>query len=284
MRTLVIGATGILGSNIIKTFSEDNKSDIYGTIRNDSQLNNFRINLRENLFQINDANDDETIKHLLYRIEPDVVINCLSLSTAKLKKENADSIFDIYSKLPHKLSKICKENHTRYINISSDGVFSGNKGNYKETDTPDPVDKYGISKMLGEVSGKHSINIRTSFFGHSISREYGLLDWFLSQKEKCFGYSEYRFSGIPAIILARIIKDHVIPNKELTGTYHIGGPSITKYDLFKLIASVYKKEIIIDKDENAVADRSLNSSKFLAETDYKFPNWTKMIEMMHSFD
>ena len=284
MKTLVIGATGLLGSNIMKVFSQDSVSDIFGTIRHDSQSKNFEAQLRGNLFNINDANDIGSINNLLSKIKPDVVINCLSLNIGKLQKKNVDRMYHIYSKLPHKLSKICKENQARYIHISSDAVFSGKKGSYRETDTPDPIDNYGASKLLGEISGDHAINIRTSFFGHSLSKDYGLLDWFLSQEEKCSGYNEYYFSGIPAIILASILKDYIISNKKLSGIYHIGGPVINKYDLLKLIALVYKKQIVIEKSKEYSFDRSLNSEKFMKETCYKFPNWTKMIEMMYSFD
>ncbi|SVD55903.1 uncharacterized protein METZ01_LOCUS408757, partial [marine metagenome] len=181
-----------MGSNILKIFSQVNGNYVFGTIRRDSQSKLFKAQMRVNLFTINDANNIGLLNNLFLTIEPDVVINCLGLSSAgKLKKKNTDHNYEIYSKLPHKLSIICKENNARYIHISSDGVFSGKKGNYKETDTPDPLDNYGKSKMLGEVIDKNSINIRTSFFGHSISKDYGLLDWFLSQKEHCFGYSEY---------------------------------------------------------------------------------------------
>ena len=282
MKTLIVGATGLLGSNILKTFSQVSGNYVFGTIRRDSQSKLFKAQMRENLFTINDANNIGLLNNLFLTIEPDVVINCLSLSSAdRLKKKNTDH--NLYSKLPHKLSIICKENNARYIHISSDCVFSGKKGNYKETDTPDPLDIYGKSKVLGEVIDENSINIRTSFFGHTIERNYGLLDWFLGQDKKCFGYNKYIFSGMPAVILSMISRDVVVPNQEMKGLYNIGAPAISKYALLELIADVYQKSINVIKEDSIEVNRSLDSTKFFKESGYKLPSWREMIEAMHSF-
>jgi len=74
------------------------------------------------------------------------------------------------------------------IHISTDGVFSGDRFNYDETDDPDPTNLEGACKLQGEVIYGDALTIRTSFFGHTIDRNYGLVDWFLGQEKNCFGY------------------------------------------------------------------------------------------------
>ena len=85
-----------------------------------------------------------------------------------LKSIHVNSLF------PHLLSDYCSEIGTRLIHISTDCVYSGNKGNYSENDIPDPLDFYGRSKLLGELSNNNAITIRTSIIGPEINTSKGL--------------------------------------------------------------------------------------------------------------
>ena len=152
-----------------------------------------------------------------------------------------------------------------------------------ESDFTDARDIYGKSKALGEVDYPHTITLRTSTIGHELNSAYGLLDWFLSQNKFCKGYSSAIFSGVPTVILAQIIRDIVIPHKELSGIYHVAAKSINKHELLKLIAEVYGKCIQIIPDDSLVIDRSLNADKFRAATGYVAPEWLELIRVMHTY-
>jgi dTDP-4-dehydrorhamnose reductase len=88
---------------------------------------------------------------------------------------------------------------------------------------------------------------------------------------------------LPTIVFAQIIRDIVIPHKNLSGLYHVASQPINKSDLLGLIAKVYGKSIQILPDERLVIDRSLNSNKFLVATDYVAPEWPELIRMMHAY-
>ncbi|MGH1407477.1 MAG: sugar nucleotide-binding protein, partial [Rhodomicrobiaceae bacterium] len=181
----------------------------------------------------------------------------------------------------HQLSRLCREENARYIHISTDCVFSGSRGDYIESDFADTNDLYGRSKFLGEVHQPHSVTIRTSTIGHELTTKYGLLEWFLSQKSQCKGFKHAHFSGLPTVELARVIRDHVSSNKDLTGLYHVGATSISKYDLLKLIANIYNKDIDIIEEQKFIIDRSLNSSRFTKKTGYIAPTWPELIQAMY---
>ena len=167
--------------------------------------------------------------------------------------------------------------------MSTDCVFAGDKGGYRESDPSDAKDLYGRSKYLGEVSYPHTITLRTSIIGHELQSANGLIEWFLSQQEKCSGYTRAVFSGVPTVVLAKIIRDVVIPRPELHGVYHVAGHPISKYDLLKLVAQVYGKSIDIVPDDQVVIDRTLNSERFQKATGYSVPEWGKMIELMYKY-
>ena len=121
-------------------------------------------------------------------------------------------------------------------------LFSGLNGNYKEDDVSDAIDLYGKSKYLGEVACKNSVTLRTSIIGHELNTCNGLVDWFLRQQGTCLGYENSIFSGLPTVVLAKIIKNIVIP-KKLTGLYHIGSEPISKFNLLKIIDNSFTKAI-----------------------------------------
>lgn len=190
----------------------------------------------------------------------------------------------INAMLPHRLSRLCELAGARLVQISTDCVFSGEKGNYRESDPSDAKDLYGKSKFIGELSSPHTITLRTSIIGHELQSAHGLLGWFLSQEERYNGYAKAIFSGLPTVVLAQIFRDEVIPRPELSGVYHVAGQPISKYDLLKLIATVYGKQIEIVRDDKFVIDRSLNAERFREATGYVAPEWPTLIKTMHSYN
>lgn len=167
------------------------------------------------------------------------------------------------------------------MHMSTDCVFSGQRGRYAETDLPDAIDLYGRSKLLGEVSGNRSITLRTSIIGHELQSQHALINWFLAQEGRCFGHRKAIFSGFPTVVLAEIIRDVIIPRDDLAGVFHVAAEPISKYDLLKLVAETYGKEIEIIPDDSVVIDRSLDSSRFNKISGFVPPSWPAMIAKMH---
>jgi dTDP-4-dehydrorhamnose reductase len=169
------------------------------------------------------------------------------------------------------------------VQISTDCVFSGRQGGYRESDPTDATDLYGQSKFIGEVrDAAHAITLRTSIIGHELASCHALVDWFLSQQGRAPGYSRAVFSGLPVNEFARVIRDFVLPHPELHGLYHVSARPITKCELLRLIARVYGKDIEIVPDDAVVIDRSLNSERFTQATGYVAPDWPALIESMRN--
>ena len=210
-------------------------------------------------------------------------MNCIGIvKQSKLMNDYIQMIY-INSVLPHKLAKICKKFQSKLIHFSTDCIFSGNKGLYKEDDISDAQENYGRSKFLGEVNYGDSITLRTSFFGHQIKSKYSLLEWFLSENNKCQGYVNHIYSGLPTLEIARIVKEIIFKYPKISGLYHVSNDPINKYDLLKLIKKIYKKNIKIIKNTDTTLNRSLDSSLFREKIGYKPPSWELLIKQMHKF-
>ena len=107
-------------------------------------------------------------------------------------------------------------------------------GNYAEENEPDADDLYGLSKRLGEVLSETSLTLRTSIIGHELNSNLSLLDWFLSQESKVKGYKKAIFSGLTTIEIGKVLEKIILPNKDLSGLFHLSVNPISKYDLLNL--------------------------------------------------
>ncbi len=283
MKILVIGASGMLGSTMLRVLGQETNWDVFGTIRNSGAKRFFSNGLAARLIDGIDIEHDDVLLNLLEHIRPNVVINCAGLTKHKSEADNPSISIRINSLMPHRLASLCKLAGARLVHISTDCVFSGQKGHYTETDPADASDVYGKSKALGEVHYPHTITLRTSIIGHELQSNYSLLDWFLSQTGSCKGYTRAIFSGFPTVVFAQLIRDIVLPRNDLNGLYHVAAQPIAKFDLLKLIAKEYGKSIDIIADDKMVIDRSLDGSPFCAATGYVAPPWDEMIKTMHAF-
>ena len=286
MKILILGCNGLLGNTLTKYFFQKSCYETFGFLRDATKLRFFNKEYLENLFLINDVLDIEYLKMKIKELKPDVIINCIGM-TNKIKKQDigfVEKYISVNSIFPHNLKELCFELGIRLIHFSTDCVFSGNKGFYNESEHPDPIDIYGRSKLLGELEFENTITIRKSAIGHELVSKNGLLEWFINQQEKVLGYKETIFSGLTVLELASIIDMYILPNQDLSGIFHISGQPISKYDLLKIIADVYQKQINIIPDHLIKVDRSLNAENFSKLTGYKTKSWKSLIKSMSEFN
>jgi dTDP-4-dehydrorhamnose reductase len=281
VRVLVLGASGMLGSAMLRTFAKSEGYAATGAVRSVS-TRMAEIAGDAPLIAGLDAENSDSLARIIAKARPNVVINAVGL-VKQLKGGNAvTSAVPINTLLPHRLQAFAEIAGARLVHVSTDCVFSGSKGDYLESDKTDAADVYGLSKYLGEVSGNNAVTLRTSIIGHELCSANGLVDWFLAQNQGIKGFTKAIFSGLPTMELARVIRDFVLPHPELTGLYHVSADPIAKYDLLRLVGAAYGHDIAIAPDTSLVIDRSLNSDRFRAATGYTPPSWPDLVETMKS--
>ncbi len=283
MKILVLGASGMLGNAVVRVLSEKTDWRVYGTVRSEGAKRWFQKQIAERLLAGVDVENQDNLIRLFAEARPDVVINCIGLVKQLAEADDPLQAVPINTLLPHRLARLCDLAGARLIHMSTDCVFSGEKGGYRESDVSDAKDLYGRSKYLGEVSYPHTVTLRTSIIGHELQSAHGLVGWFLSQQGTCKGYTRAIFSGVPTVVLAEIIRDVVIPRADLHGVYHVAAQPISKYDLLNLVAKVYGKQIEIIPDDKLVLDRSLDAARFREATGYVAPEWEEMIKLMYAY-
>jgi len=283
MRVLVLGSNGMLGNAVMRVMSENADWQVFGTVREEGAKRQLPAVLLKCLIPGVDVEDSDALMTAFGLARPDVVINCVGLVKQLAEANDPLRMLPINSILPHRLARLCAVAAARLVHVSTDCVFSGAKGMYKETDTPDAQDLYGRSKSLGEVDYPQAITLRTSIIGHELSGAQSLIGWFLAQENEVKGYRNAIFSGLPTVELARVIRDHVLPRPDLHGIYHVSATPINKFDLLTMVAKVYGKDIRILADEALRIDRSLDSTRFREATGYQPPEWPELIKRMREY-
>lgn len=283
MRILVLGASGMLGNAMIRVLSEKADWQVYGTVRTENSKRFFNEGIAGRLISGIDAGQHDMLVQAFIRTRPDVVINCVGLVKQLAEADDPLQAIPVNALLPHRLARLCELSGARLVHVSTDCVFAGDRGGYRESDPPDAGDLYGRSKLLGEVAYPHTVTLRTSMIGHELQGAHGLVGWFLSQQGRCNGFTRAVFSGLPTVALAQIVRDAVIPRAALSGVYHVAAQPISKYDLLKLVAGAYGKKIEIIPNDRLVIDRSLNAERFRDATGYAAPGWPELIGLMHTY-
>jgi dTDP-4-dehydrorhamnose reductase len=147
--------------------------------------------------------------------------------------------------------KLCMEFSIRLIYISTDYVFKGDKGNYKETDPVYPVNKYAWSKLGGECAVRmydRSLIIRTTFGPNVFPYPKAFVDQWTSRES---------VSAVAKKIASLLDKD-------ITGTIHIGGKRKTVYEYAKSLDAAKNIDELSINDVNFAVpkDTSLNCERY----------------------
>jgi dTDP-4-dehydrorhamnose reductase len=277
VRILVLGGDGMLGHQLVRTLSRFH--DVRTTLRRPlAEYGQPDLFSRQNTVDGLDAGDWPRLAEAIRKSAPETVVNAIGI--VKQRKDAISPIpsLEINALLPHRLAELCGALGARLIHFSTDCVFSGRKGAYRETDEPDPQDLYGRSKLLGEVGYAPGLTLRTSIIGRELARKTGLVEWFLAQRGPVRGFRRAIYSGLTTIEMSRLVARLATEHADLHGVWHVASRPITKYELLVALATkLGRTDVEIVPDDEFVCDRSMRSEPFEAATGYQPPTWDAML-------
>jgi dTDP-4-dehydrorhamnose reductase len=276
MKALVLGASGMLGHTVLRTLSEH--VETYGTVRARDEDVHAIAPSAAGVLEGVAATDFDTIVGAVARTQPDAIVNCIGIVKQLDAGKAAVPSIAVNSLFPHRLHGLARVSGSQLVHVSTDCVFSGDRGGYTEDDLPDAVDLYGRSKLLGEVVDDRALTIRTSIIGRELRGAHGLLEWFLSQQgREVRGFSRAIFSGWTTTALSRVILELITRQPPLVGLWHVAAEPIDKFTLLQLVRDAFDLDVSIRRDDEVAIDRSLDGSRFRAETGIAAPPWPVMI-------
>jgi dTDP-4-dehydrorhamnose reductase len=257
-----------MAGHIIADYLTEKGHAVFTTTRKNTDEKNSHFDVIENY---------KELENILNKVKPEIVINCIGMLN-KFTEENKAGAVLINSFLPHYIDSLSEKYNFKFVHISTDCVFSGEKGDYIETDFADAASFYGKSKALGEVNNEKNLTFRTSIVGPDINPNgAGLFQWFMKQEGEIKGFSKVIWTGVTTLELAKAIEKSFDLN--ITGLYHlVNNQKINKYDLLVLFKKYMGKDIVIEKDDTYVSDKSLINTR--TDFDLKIPSYEKMVEEM----
>ncbi len=261
MRVLVTGASGLLGLNLCLMKAQDHA--VIGVV-NQSHLSKVPFELMRADLSIEGAVSD-----VFSRARPDIVFNCAAMAQVDLCERMPVHATRINAWMPGEAAAFCEQNRIPFVHISTDAVFDGAVGGYRETDRPNPLSVYARTKLEGEKSvfssHPNALVARVNFFGHSATGTRSLAEFFLNHlidSKPIKGFTDVLFSPIYVKHLIDIL--FCMIDKKLSGLYHVvANEKVSKYDFGCRIAekmSLNKKLLspISVKDAKLEAQRSPN--------------------------
>jgi dTDP-4-dehydrorhamnose reductase len=277
MRILILGGDGMLGHQLLKHFAP--RHDARVTLRRPlAAYASFGLFTPGNAYGQIELRDTDALLPVAADFRPEAIVNAVGIVKQRPTAEEAIPSLEINALLPHRLALVCKEIGARLVHMSTDCVFSGRKGSYKETDFADADDLYGRTKYLGEVRAANCITLRTSIIGRELSRKTALLEWFLAQRGSVRGFRKAIFSGFTTLEMARVIETLLTRFPDAAGLYQVSSEPISKFDLLGLVKQRLGLKIEIVPYDDFVCDRSLDSTTFRREFGYRPPDWPAMVD------
>ncbi|TYR81747.1 SDR family oxidoreductase [Priestia megaterium] len=265
MKILILGGKGMAGHVITSYFKQKPQYTVFYTSRDLADHNSIHI----------DVTNSTKLEKVIEEIKPDITINCIGILNDSASK-NQKLAFHVNSVLPHQLAKLTERYQGKLIHISTDCVFSGEKGDYTEDDIPDGTSVYAESKQLGEIISDKHLTIRTSIIGPELKEDgIGLFLWFMKQQGQIKGYKKVLWNGVTTLELAKAIDAMIDHN--VTGLYHLGSEEkVSKLHLLKLIQKIFEKtDVEIIPDSQIVLDRTIKSTR--SDFKYKIPTYEQML-------
>lgn len=237
-RVLVLGARGLLGSAVYKKLVDNKSLETIGTSTKG-----------ENLFvKFNFFEDD--LFEVLESTDPTHIINCVGKVPQKNLHPRAlnrfQAMFRLNTLFPQKVSRWAMQNGVTVIQIQTDCVFKGTRGNYDEDSAKYPSDLYSLSKILGEFKGKSQVNIRTSIVGNSAEDSSSLFGWFrnLPKNSKVNGFVNHLWNGTTTSSFATLIEGFINSGSDKPLNAHlVPRNSVSKYEMLEIF-----KEILCRSD------------------------------------
>ena len=272
-RVLVLGATGMLGHEVLDAFRTDFETQT--TARPGVEVDGVVAHPFDAL------SDDPDL--IFAAARPDVAINCIGLVKQRPEAGDIEAAIRLNALLPHRLAEAAERHGSRLIQISTDCVFSGDLPlgeRYGEEWVPDPRDAYGQTKLLGEIAGDGHLTLRTSIIGWELERRSGLLEWFAAQPAGATvsGFRHAIFSGLttPALsnLLVALVRDH----PGLDGLYHVAARPIAKFDLLLALRETLAARVEVVPADEPVVNRALDPTRFHQATGLEAPSWDAMLD------
>ena len=244
MKVLITGSNGLLGQHLLPLFVEDGGYEVIAAGRGVNRLPSHQgytyesVNLRNAV----------SAQQLLEKHQPDVIIHAAAMTQVDECERNKDACWDTNVAATRYLIQAAEKYNTFFIFLSTDFVFDGLEGPYKEDALPNPLSYYGASKVAAERMVKNSklpwAIVRTVLvYGTAIDMQRSnIISWVKNnlQQGKKIKVVDDQWRT-PTLVQDLAVGCKLVADKRSTGVFHISGRDmLTPYEMAMQTASFFK--------------------------------------------
>ena len=257
MKLLITGASGLFGSKLCEVAARKNY-DVYSAYNQHEPLHGTPVQF--------DVSNKNAVEKIFRKINPEVVVHAAALTNVDKCETQKELAWKINVEGTENIAESCKEHQAFLIYISTDYVFDGENGMFKETDKPSPINYYGLTKLKGE---EHVKNLLDNYCIGRASVIYGSIPatgkinfalWLLNKlkrREKVTIVTDQWNSPTLNTNLANMIRE--VLERKLCGVFHLAGATrISRYEFAKLLAETFSL------DKNHITPVSSKEIKWIA--------------------
>jgi dTDP-4-dehydrorhamnose reductase len=255
----ILGSTGMIGAGVTRGLTEAGFDVTEFNRSGESVISGNSVKK----FDIHNTTD-ESLNNLS---NFDCVINSTGVIRHKISSNSQHDIenaIKVNSLFPQQLGRLAKKYNYKVLQIGTDCVFSGTKGGYRESQSFDPIDSYGFSKVLGESCITGTMTLRVSVIGQERNSSMELMNWVINQNPGTVlrGFTNHIWNGVTPLQLSKILSFMIKESIFFEGIQHlVPRDKVSKFQLIKTIADVYgRSDLVIDEFQTDTrVDRSLST-------------------------
>jgi dTDP-4-dehydrorhamnose reductase len=255
---VILGSTGMLGSAITEVLTSKSGKII------EANRSGIPVVKTNECIAI-DATEKIDFGQVFEGLRPDFIINAIGMIKQVINERDPSDLQKaqtINCDFVSRLNEFSESREVPVIQIGTDCVFSGARGNYVESDLFEATDVYSKTKIAGESKSPSSMILRTSIIGREMRNSHSLLEWVLSHEKRgeVNGFTNHTWNGVTTFHFANLVKGIIEADEFSPGTFHVMPTgTVSKYQLIQSIAENFERsDLTINKLDAPIAiDRTL---------------------------
>lgn len=241
-RVLVTGSNGLLGQKLTELYRKNPEIEYFASSRGDNRYPSSEAYTYIPM----DIGQEDNVRHVIRDIKPDTIIHTAAQTQVDLCESEREECDLLNTEALRFISDAILPFKSHFIHLSTDFIFDGTNGPYKEADSPNPLSYYGWSKLkaekiVQEYPGPWAIARTILVYGlvHGMSRSNIVL-WALAslRENKSIQVVDDQFR-MPTLAEDLALGCRLIESKKACGIFHLSGPDYMNiYDLVQKVAQV----------------------------------------------
>jgi dTDP-4-dehydrorhamnose reductase len=250
-RVLITGSNGLLGQSLLRLLlQEKNQFEVIGLSlgKNRSGRDDFE-------YRSIDVTSESLLKENVLEIHPDVIINTAAMTQVDACEEHQQECDALNIGVVQSLISVAAQINAHVIHLSTDFIFDGKKGTYKETDAPNPISYYGRSKLKSEeilIDSKIEYTILRTILVYGKVQGMSRNNIVLWVKEQLENKQEITLVEdqfrTPTYVENLALACKISMEKKALGIYHVASDSLLSiYEIGQQIAEVFELDTSLIK-------------------------------------